>query len=116
MGRLNLKTKMLSHQGFVSQDGESREVAMIETSPAVTLQSSQALLCSYQNLTTVLQIVRVMDGEKLLLERVLWADQALEFWAQPEARLEVFSGEWTHSLMADSIICERLQTSHAAAA
>ena len=118
MRPLNLKTMPLSHKGSAHRAVAPENAVKIETSPAVELQSSQALLlCSYQNLSATLQIVRVMDAQdQLLLERVLWAEQALEFWAQPDARLEVFSGELTNSLMVDSIICERLQSKTASAA
>ncbi len=118
MGPSNLKAMPLSHKGSAHKAVAPDDAVKIETSPAVELKSSQALLlCSYQNLSSALQIVRVMDAQdQLLLERVLWADQALEFWAQSDARLEVFSGELTNSLMVDSIVCERLQSPTASAA
>lgn len=113
MGQSNLKAVMLSQDINFDLAGHYQAGVIIETSPAMTGQSSPALiLCAYRNLTAALQIVRVMDANsQVLLERVLWAGQALEFWAPATARLELFSGEWTNSLMVDSIVCERLQIS-----
>lgn len=68
-------------------------------------------LCSYQNQTANVQVIRISDVPQLHFERVVFPGQRLMFYAPAKARLKVYTGSQAGSLLADTITCDRIQVS-----
>ena len=73
--------------------------------PSVAVYSHIRILCSYINLTSRIQVIRITNAPKLQFERVIFPGQRLLFEAVPEAKLEVQLSE----LISKSIPCQQLQ-------
>lgn len=73
--------------------------------PSVSADSSLQILCSYINVTSRIQVLRITNVPKLQFEKVIFPGQRLLFEAVPEAKLEIKLSELT----SKSIPCKHLQ-------
>ena len=67
------------------------------------------ILCGYVNATSQIQIIRVANIPSWYFERVVFPKQRLLFEALPEAQLEIYTGEFAGTLLAERIACDRLR-------
>lgn len=86
-----------------------RLLEMSEAPDNLTLQDSCPFLCSYRNTTNQIQIARICNIPSWYFERVVFPGQVLIFEALPEAELEIHTGTTVGSILADKILCSRLQ-------
>jgi hypothetical protein len=64
--------------------------------------------CCYSNFSDYIQVVRLIEGHRELLERVLLPQQQIAFTAPPTAQLEVYSGQYVTAFLEDRIPCADL--------
>lgn len=86
-------------------------LAMTENPEPLTLQDNCPFLGCYKNTTNQLQIARISNIPNCYFERVVFPGQVLLFEALPEAELEIHTGTTVGSILADKILCSRLQVS-----
>jgi hypothetical protein len=72
---------------------------------SLALGGDNRILCSYINVTTRIQIIRITNTPNLNLERVVFPGQRLMFEAVPAANLEVHTSE----IVTLIIPCQRLR-------
>ncbi len=72
---------------------------------SLTADSCDRILCSYTNVTSRIQIIRIANIQNLHLEQVIFPGQRLIFEAVPEAKLEIQVSE-KNTL---SVTCKQLQ-------
>jgi len=70
--------------------------------------SSNAVLCSYLNATSSIQVVRITNLPNWYFERVVFPGQHLVFESLPEGVLEVHTGMMASAILSDQIPCSRL--------
>ena len=68
----------------------------------------QNILCSYQNRTSTVQIIRITNIPHWYFERVVFPGQRLVFEAVSRGILEIHSGMMASAILSDSIPCHRL--------
>lgn len=73
--------------------------------------SSDALLCSYVNRTSQVQIARITNIDNWYFERVVFPGQNLLFEAPSTAQLEIHTGMMASAILSDSIACVKLVVS-----
>lgn len=73
--------------------------------PSVAAASSLQILCSYINVTSRIQVIRITNVPNLRFEKVIFPGQRLLFKAMSEAKLEI---QWSE-LTSKSIPCKHLQ-------
>ena len=82
--------------------------SMIQTlnasQPSVAAYSQIQILCSYINITSRIQVIRITNVPKLQFEKVIFPGQRLLFESIPEAKLEIQLSE----LISKSIPCQQL--------
>lgn len=81
-------------------------VSSLLAPPAPTL-----VACTYQNSSERIQIARVVVSDGALLERAVFPGQRLNFEAEPEAHLEIYSGDAIGALLEDRLSCRYLALS-----
>jgi hypothetical protein len=86
-----------------------RLLAMTENPEPLTLQDSYPFLCCYRNTNSQIQIARISNIPNWYFERVVFPGQVLLFEAVPEAELEIHTGATIGSILAEKILCSRLQ-------
>lgn len=69
------------------------------------------ILCGYVNATSQIQIIRIANIPSWYFERVVFPKQRLLFVAPLEAQLEIYTGEFPSTLLAERIACELLRAS-----
>lgn len=74
-------------------------------------ESARRILCGYANTTSRVQIIRIANIPNWYFERVVFPGQRLLFAAPTQAQLEVYTGEFPSTLLAERIACERLRAS-----
>lgn len=79
---------------------------MIESFEVVSPRSPIQRLCSYRNATSYLQVVRVLQGELPLLERVIFPGEHWLFEANPRADLQIQS-KVAHGVLIQTTSCDR---------
>lgn len=82
---------------------------MDQISNSLSPEDSSCILCSYVNATSILQIVRVTNISNWYFERVMFPGQHLLFEAPRLAQLEIHTSEIPSAILADKILCTRLQ-------
>lgn len=86
-----------------------RLLAITKNSDTLTLQSKCKILCYYKNDTSQIQIARISNITNWYFERVVFPGEQLLFEALPEAELEIYTGTTVQAILADKILCSRLQ-------
>ena len=69
---------------------------------------STLIPCTYKNSSDRIQIARLTMENGALLERAVFPGQCLSFEAEPEAQLEIYSGEVVGALLEDRLYCQDL--------
>jgi hypothetical protein len=82
---------------------------MTQILDALPTQHPNRILCSYRNPSSDLQIARISNISHWYFERVVFPGDLLLFEAVAEAILEIYSGDGITTLLADHILCDRLQ-------
>ena len=77
--------------------------------PADLADSTTMRLCCYVNATSQIQVARIANVPQWYFERVVFPGQRLMFEAPCDARLEVHTGQASQAILADTILCDRLQ-------
>jgi hypothetical protein len=67
------------------------------------------VFCCYINDTNQHQIVRISNIPCWFFERAVFPGQSVTFWAFAEGLLEVHTGVFSGSTLADIIACDRLR-------
>lgn len=67
------------------------------------------VLCCYRNVTSQIQIARIVNIPNWTFERAVFPGQHLIFKALPEARLEIYTGTIASALLSDKVPCDQLQ-------
>ncbi|RMH73262.1 MAG: DUF1830 domain-containing protein [Cyanobacteria bacterium J007] len=80
-----------------------------------SLVEVNTMLCCYLNETLTLQIVRVMQGDRRVLERVIFPRQRFLFEGVTDACLEVYRGSGRGLQWSESIPCSELKVEEVAA-
>jgi hypothetical protein len=86
-----------------------RLLGITKNSDSLTLQSNCKILCYHKNNTNQIQIARISNMANWYFERVVFPGEQLFFEALPEAELEIYTGTTVHAILADKILCSRLQ-------
>ncbi len=92
----------------------SPHIAAPDNVPEMILSSlldppvSTLITCAYKNSSDRIQIARVFVGDGLVLERAIFPGQCLRFETEPEALLELYSGETIGALLEDRLSCRHL--------
>lgn len=73
------------------------------------LPKQSTILCSYQNLTNQLQIIRTKISTTGLFERVVFPGQHLLFEAELEGNLEVYHPVSSDTIEMKKILCRHLK-------
>ncbi len=60
---------------------------------SLIFESDRQLLCLHINVSSHLQIIRIVTIPKLVFERVIFPGQRLIFEAQPETQVEIYTSE-----------------------
>ena len=76
--------------------------------PVPSYEAGRAILCTYLNATSKIQVARIKNIPNWYFERVVFPGQRLTFTAVPEADLEIHSGMMASSILSDRIPCYRL--------
>lgn len=76
--------------------------------PVPSHEAERAVLCTYLNATSKIQVARIRNIPNWYFERVVFPGQRLTFEAMPEAYLEIHSGMMASSILSDRIPCHRL--------
>jgi hypothetical protein len=66
------------------------------------------ILCSYNNTTPHIQIIKITNVRDFYFEKVVFPNQRILFDALPEAQLEVFTSELMQAIVTDRILCQEL--------
>ena len=69
------------------------------------------ILCSYQNKTSTVQIVRITNIRNWYFERVVFPGELVLFKALTEAVFEVYSSDQITIFLSDRFLCDRLKVS-----
>lgn len=72
-------------------------------------QTSCPMLCSYENSTSSLQMIRIVNSPDWCFERVIFPGQRLLFEAPVNAELEVHTTQFGQTVLVKTIFCDRLQ-------
>ncbi|MBD2304390.1 DUF1830 domain-containing protein [Chroococcidiopsis sp. FACHB-1243] len=72
-------------------------------------EQESPILCCYVNVTSQIQVIRIVDLPSYYFERAVFPGQRLFFEALPSAELEVHTGMTIGSILADKISCLHLQ-------
>lgn len=73
------------------------------------IDTANPALCCYVNATSQIQVVRIANISNWYFERVVFPGQKLLFEAPLTAQLEVHTSAFASAILADVILCERLQ-------
>ena len=68
-----------------------------------------AIICSYKNKTSTVQIIRIANIPNWYFERVVFPWEILLFEALPEAVLEIFTSEEARPILRDRFLCDHLK-------
>ncbi len=74
------------------------------------LHTSKKIAYRYTNQTKQIQIVRVDLGFNECLERAIFPDKYLCFYAPPDAHLEVYTYAIATAVLSDRIPCQQLSS------
>jgi len=77
--------------------------------PALTAFRGLNILCSYQNKTSTVQIVRITNIHNWYFERVVFPGELVLFKTLTEAVLEIYSSDNITAFSSDRFLCERLK-------
>ncbi len=69
---------------------------------------SKLLSCSYVNMTSCCQIIRMSAVDLPVLEKTLFPSQAITFKAPTDAELEVYSCQLATTILEHRILCQTL--------
>jgi hypothetical protein len=69
----------------------------------------EKILCYYVNATSRIQVVKIQNPHHFYFERVVFPGQRLFFEALPTDQLEVFTGGFASTVLADTLLCQNLQ-------
>ena len=72
----------------------------------------QNILCSYQNRTSTVQIIRITNIPHWYFERVIFPQELLLFEALPEAVLEIYSSDEMTMILRDRFLCDSLKVKY----
>ena len=86
-----------------------RLITKTQSLNSLTCQGSCQILCYYKNTTSQIQVARISNIANWYFERVVFPGEQLLFEAVPEAELEIHTGKAVDRILADKIICDRLQ-------
>lgn len=71
--------------------------------------TSCPMLCSYENGTSSLQMIRIVNSPGWYFERVIFPGQRFLFEAPVSAELEVHTPQFGQTVLARIVPCDRLQ-------
>lgn len=71
--------------------------------------ASCLMLCSYENGTNSLQMIRIVNTPGCCLERVIFPGERFLFEAPVRAELEVHTTQSSQTVLAKTVPCDRLQ-------
>lgn len=71
-------------------------------------QLSDKILCSYNNYTNHLQVVKINNIERYKFERVVFPGERFLFEAVPGAELKIYKGKMGRAYLADIVKCAHL--------
>ncbi|MGD1921814.1 MAG: DUF1830 domain-containing protein [Pleurocapsa sp.] len=74
----------------------------------------QNILCSYQNRTSTVQIIRITNIPHWYFERVVFPGELLLFEALAEAVLEIYQSDDMREILGDRFLCDWLKVHHTA--
>ncbi|UBF28938.1 DUF1830 domain-containing protein [Kovacikia minuta CCNUW1] len=77
----------------------------------VALHSVAPICCSYINLTSQIQVVRITNLPNAFFERTVFPGQRIVFETLPTAQLEIHTGMMASAILSDCIPCRQLQLS-----
>lgn len=86
-----------------------RVISMTQILDSLPSECTHYILCGYANTTSLLQIIRIANIPNWYFERVVFPGQRLLFAAPLQAQLEVYTGEFPGTLLAERIACEHLR-------
>jgi hypothetical protein len=64
-----------------------------DSQKSLSSESHHPILCSYINVTSKIQVIRIINSPHLQLERIVFPQEHLMFEAVPEAKLEISTCE-----------------------
>lgn len=76
---------------------------------SVPSECTHHILCGYANTTSLVQIIRIANIPNWYFERAVFPGQRLLFDAPLQAQLEVYTGEFPSTLLAERIACDLLR-------
>jgi hypothetical protein len=78
----------------------------VDTHP---LQATGEILCSYKNVTSKIQVIRIANIPDWYFEKAIFPQEQLLFEALPDAELEIYSGTAWGAKLVETIHCFRLK-------
>ncbi|HHP7231994.1 MAG TPA: DUF1830 domain-containing protein [Xenococcaceae cyanobacterium] len=76
---------------------------------AITVKPMSQILCYYTNITRTIQQIRVINSQKLNLEKIVFPQQRIFFEAMPEGQLEVYTAQAGKSKCLQVFACQNLE-------
>jgi hypothetical protein len=94
--------------GFVG--AACKELSLMPSSADIEpLQATCEILCTYKNITTKVQIVRISNIAGWYFEKVVFPQEQLLFEALAEAELEIYTGTAWGTMLLEKIHCSHLK-------
>lgn len=107
-----MQVKPLKPNAQRSNLSNSSPMVFSESEPTDDVEATHSsCLCSYQNQTSTIQVIRIADLPERQFERVVFPGQRLMFYAPGQARLKVYTSSQAGALLADSLVCDRIRVS-----
>ncbi|MEL6499812.1 MAG: DUF1830 domain-containing protein [Cyanobacteria bacterium J06623_1] len=82
---------------------------MPATSNSTLTQQASKKLCYHVNSTNRIQLIRLWNGKKYQLEKIVFPQQRILFIATPEEILEVHTKQESEQVLAAIFVCHNLQ-------
>lgn len=82
---------------------------MVNSADVHALKTTCEILCTYKNVTSKIQVIRVANILGWYFEKVLFPGEQLFFEALPEAELEIYTGTPWGATLIEKIGCPCLQ-------
>lgn len=73
------------------------------------LQATCEILCTYKNVTSKIQVVRIVNISDWYFEKIVFPGEQILFETLPEAELEIYSGTEWGAKLTEKIDCSRLK-------
>ena len=74
----------------------------------LTKNIEDKILCTYQNVSSSWQIIKITNISNFVWEKALYPGQKIVFEANLQAQLKIFSAEHITAVLMDTISCQKL--------